>query len=120
MSIPYENIDVQLGRRCDLDVARGYRSWSSRAVGWCYEMNGLFGWALREVGFEVSRVNGAVLRAERGDAAIGNHVVLLVQLDETWGADVGFGDGVIEPIPLRDAAIERTGVFRYRRGVDRR
>ena len=114
LSIPYENIDVQLGRRCNLDVARSYRKLVEQGRGgWCYEMNGLFGWALREVGFEVSRVHGAVLRAERGDAAIGNHVVLLVQLDETWVADVGFGDGVIEPIPLRDAAFEQRG-FRYR------
>ena len=113
LSIPYENIDVQLGRRCDLDVARSYRKLVEQGRGgWCYEMNGLFGWALREVGFEVRRVNGAVLRAERGDAAIGNHVVLLVQLDETWIADVGFGDGIVEPIPLREAAIEQRG-FRY-------
>jgi N-hydroxyarylamine O-acetyltransferase len=76
-------------------------------------MNGLFGWALREVGFDVMRVNGAVRRIERGDDAIGNHVVLLVELDETWIADVGFGDGMIEPIPLRAADIRQRG-FRYR------
>lgn len=114
LSIPYENIDVQLGRPCDLDVARCYRKLvEQRRGGWCYEMNGLFGWALGEIGFDVKRVNGGVLRAERGDEAIGNHVVLLVQLDETWIADVGFGDGVIEPVPLREAAFEQRG-FRYR------
>ena len=114
LAIPYENIDVQLGRRCDLDITRHYSKLVEQVRGgWCYEMNGLFGWALREVGFEVTRVNGAVRRVERGDAAIGNHVVLLVELDDTWIADVGFGDGLIEPIPLREATIDQRG-FRYR------
>lgn len=114
LSIPYENIDVQLGRPCDLDVTRSYRKLvEQRRGGWCYEMNGLFGWALREIGFDVTRVNGGVLRAEHGDSAIGNHVVLLVKLDETWLADVGFGDGVIEPVPLGEASFEQRG-FRYR------
>lgn len=114
LNIPYENIDIQLGRRCNLDVARSYRKLVEQGRGgWCYEMNGLFGWALREVGFDVTRVNGGVLRAERGDEALGNHVVLLVRLDETWIADVGFGDGLIEPVPLREAAVEQRG-FRYR------
>ena len=41
-------------------------------------MNGLLGWALREIGFDVVRVMGGVHRRERGDGALGNHVVLLV------------------------------------------
>lgn len=114
LAIPYENIDVQLQRRCDLDVERIYRKLVEQGRGgWCYEMNGLLCWALAEIGFDVTRVNGAVGRRERGDDAVGNHLVLLVHLDETWVADVGFGDGVIDPIPLREADIEQRG-FRYR------
>jgi N-hydroxyarylamine O-acetyltransferase len=69
--------------------------------GWCYEMNGLLCWALREIGFEVMRMTGGVMRKERGDEAMGNHLVLCVELDGPYIADAGLGDGLAEPIPLR-------------------
>jgi N-hydroxyarylamine O-acetyltransferase len=63
-------------------------------------MNGLFAWALRELGFEVRLLAGTVNRALRGDAAQGNHLVLLVELEQPFIADVGFGNGFLEPLPL--------------------
>jgi N-hydroxyarylamine O-acetyltransferase len=50
---------------------------------------------------------GAVMREVRGDAAVGNHLVLLVKLDRLYVADVGFGDGLIEPVPLAEGAISQ-------------
>lgn len=115
-SITYENLDVQLGRPVDLDIERIYRKIVEEGRGgWCYEMNGLLGWALREIGFGVTRSNGGVMRAERGDAAIGNHVVLLVRAEDSpdlWLADAGFGDGLAEPVPLSEGEIHQLG-FRY-------
>ncbi len=113
LSIPYENLDVQLQRPVDLDLQRSYTKLVEQARGgWCYEMNGLLEWALKETGFEVMRMTGGVRRAERGDAAFGNHLVLCVQLDEPWIADVGFGDGAFEPVPLRPHQFEQRG-FSY-------
>jgi N-hydroxyarylamine O-acetyltransferase len=113
LSIPYENLDVQLQRPVDLDIQRIYTKIVEQARGgWCYEMNGLLEWALKEAGFEVMRMTGGVRRAERGDAAFGNHLVLCVQLDEPWIADVGFGDGAFEPVPLRPHRFEQRG-FSY-------
>lgn len=113
LTIPFENLDVQLHRPVDLDIKRIY----SKIVeggrgGWCFEMNGLLEWALRETGFGVMRLAGGVLRAEHGDAAFGNHLLLCVQLDQPWIADVGFGDGIFEPVPLRAHAFEQRG-FSY-------
>ena len=69
--------------------------------GWCFEMNGLFGWVLRELGFAFDFVAGAVGRLERGDAALMNHIVILVYFGErTFLADVGFGWGSLNPMPL--------------------
>jgi N-hydroxyarylamine O-acetyltransferase len=70
--------------------------------GWCYEMNGLFGWALRELGFAVDFVAGAVNRQKNGDAAVMNHLVLIVHLDRPFLADVGFGNGMLTPAPLQE------------------
>ncbi len=99
--IPYENIDVQLQLPLDFDINRIFTKLVTHARGgWCYEMNGLLGWALKEIGFEVQRMSGAVMRAEKGQAQLGNHLVLEVRLDQPYLVDVGLGDGIREPIPL--------------------
>src|SRR6185295_6224569 len=109
-AIPYENLDVLLGAPVDLDRARYFEKLvTARRGGWCYEMNGLLGWALEEIGFRVTRMAGAVHRTHLGEEAIGNHLVLLVHLDETYIADVGFGDGLYEPVPLKEGVIAQNG-----------
>jgi len=101
-AIPYENLDVQFGRPVSTDPKAAFDKIVTRKRGgWCYEMNGLFGWVLQEVGFNVTRSAGAVMREARGDEAIGNHLVLKVELEEgIFLADVGFGDGPIDPIAI--------------------
>lgn len=101
LNIPYENLDVQLGRPLDLNIERIFEKIViNRRGGWCYEMNGLLHWALSEIGFDVTRVNGGVRREEVGDAAVGNHLVLLVRLDQVYLADVGIGDTIRIPTLL--------------------
>ncbi len=101
LAIPYENLDVQLGRPLTIDPADAFEKIVGRGRGgWCYEMNGLLGWALGEIGFDVTRAAGAVARAVLGDAQLGNHLVLRVELDEPWLADVGFGDGPLGPFRI--------------------
>ncbi len=110
LSIPYENIDVQLQRPVDLDIHRIYdKIVEGGRGGWCYEMNGLLDWALREIGFQITRLIGGVMRSVQGDGVLGNHLVLSVQLEQPWIADVGFGDGAYEPVPLRSHCFEQRG-----------
>src|SRR3954471_15025485 len=72
LAIPYENLDVQLGRPLTTDPAAAYdKIVRRRRGGWCYEMNGLFGWALETVGFSVMRMAGGAMRELRGDMAVG-------------------------------------------------
>jgi N-hydroxyarylamine O-acetyltransferase len=110
-SIPFENVDVQLGIRLTTEPADAYRKIVNRQRGgWCYEQNGLFGWALSEVGFEVTRIAAAVMRADRGDIATANHLCLLVQTEDSntpWLVDVGFGGSMFAPIELRESAHEQ-------------
>ena len=110
-AIPYENFDVQLGRPVTIAVPAIYdKIVGRRRGGWCYEMNGLFGWALGELGFKVTRATGAVMRAAAGDAVIGNHLVLRVDLPEgVHLADVGFGDGPNEPFAVREGTFDSNG-----------
>ncbi len=101
-SIPYENLDVQWGHAVSTARAPVIEKVVGRQRGgWCYEMNGTFDWALDALGFRVTRATGAVMREAMGAAAEGNHLVLRVDLaDGPWLADVGFGDGPLEPIRL--------------------
>ena len=107
-SIPFENLDVQLGHKLSTDVEAAYEKIVTRARGgWCYEQNGLFGWALNEIGFEVTRIAAGVMRHERGETADANHLCLLVRLPDddsrAWLADVGFGGSLYAPLPLEDS-----------------
>ncbi len=114
LHIPYENLDVQLARPLDLDSARFFEKLvTHQRGGWCYEMNGLLEWALKEIGFKVTRMSGAVMRASEGDKQLGNHLVLRVDLDQPYLADVGLGDGLREPIPIR-AGTYQQGYLKHR------
>jgi N-hydroxyarylamine O-acetyltransferase len=120
-SISYENLDIHLGRRLELDPAAFFRKLViDRRGGWCYEMNGLFGWALGELGFDVVLLSGTVGREVRGARAEGSHLLLLVHLDRPYLADVGFGDGFPEAVPLVAGSFRQSGFeFRLDEQVDR-
>lgn len=106
-SIPFENLDVQLGRRLGTGIEAAFEKIvERRRGGWCYEQNGLFGWALAELGFDVTRVAGAVMRHERGALADNNHLCLLVRMPgkhEPYLVDVGFGGSMLRPMPLEES-----------------
>jgi N-hydroxyarylamine O-acetyltransferase len=74
-AIPYENLDVQLQRRVGFDLDAIHRKLVlERRGGWCYEMNGLFAWALEQIGFRITRLAGGVGREQAGDRSIGTHL----------------------------------------------
>ena len=113
LAISYENLDVQAGRRIDLDPQAAYEKIVERGRGgWCYEMNGLFAWALRELGFEVDLVAAGVGARERPENAF-NHLALIVRLDRPFLADVGFGNGFLTPPPLVEGPTN-DGRFHFR------
>lgn len=110
-AITYENLDVQLGRPVGRIIDDIHEKIVVRGRGgWCYEQNELLGWALAEMGFRVSQHAGGVMRDTNGQAAVGNHLVLLVDLDQPHLADCGFGDGIIEPLPLAAGKYHQRGL----------
>ena len=111
-SVPFENLDVLLGHPLTTRPEDAYEKIvvNSRG-GWCYEQNGLFGWALSEIGFEVTRIAASVMREQRGEASLANHLCLLVRSAESkmkYLADVGFGGSLITPIALMEAEYDRS------------
>lgn len=101
LAIPYENLDIHLGRTLSLDeTAMLEKIIQRRRGGWCYEMNGVFAWALRQIGFSVTLLASTVGRESDADPEDRDHLVLRVDLDQPYLADVGFGNGFLEPLPL--------------------
>lgn len=100
-AVPFENIDVQLHRPVGLDLDSCLdKIVRRRRGGWCFELNGVLGWALREIGFDVVRMSAGVRRESLGDVQMGNHLCLLVRIDRPYLVDVGFGGSISRPLPL--------------------
>lgn len=115
-SIPFENLDIHLGRPIGLDAdSLARKLLAGQRGGYCYELNGLFGQVLRQLGFAVTNLVGRNLIAGpplRPRA----HQLLLVQVEgQPWVADLGFGGNtLLEPIPLLVGPKHRMGFDTYR------
>ena len=101
LAVPFENLDIHLGRPIVLDEEKLLRKIvEQRRGGFCYELNGAFCVLLREMGFEVSMLSAGVACADGGFDPPFDHMALLVELRERWLVDVGFGDSFREPLLL--------------------
>jgi N-hydroxyarylamine O-acetyltransferase len=101
-SIPFENLNLFLGRPILLDSASLVSKLiEQRRGGYCYELNGLFFLVLQHLGFTVTPLAARVFNGEQ--FLHKSHRLTLVEIDEErWIADVGFGgNGLVEPIPLQ-------------------
>ncbi|HEX4474144.1 MAG TPA: arylamine N-acetyltransferase [Polyangiaceae bacterium] len=93
-AIPFENLDVLLGRPIDLaDEGLFDKLVRRRRGGYCFEQNGLFLRVLEAIGFSVTPLSARVrLDRPRDYLPPRTHVFLRVVLDgESWLTDVGVG-----------------------------
>jgi N-hydroxyarylamine O-acetyltransferase len=99
LSVPFENLDIALGRKIICDEEAILRKIvEQRRGGFCYELNGAFAALLREVGFTVTLLSARVARQDGSYGPDFDHLTLRVDLDEPWLADVGYGDSFVEPL----------------------
>ena len=117
-AIPFENLDVLLGRPISLEPDALFQKLIvDRRGGYCFEQNGLFLEVLRELGFQVTPLSARVrLQRPRDFIPPRTHVFLRVELDgESWLTDVGVG-GLSLTSPLRlDATEEQSTLHEPRR-----
>lgn len=105
LTVPFENLDIHLGRPIVLDEALLFdKIVRRRRGGFCYELNGLFAALLREIGFEVT-LFAAQFPGEDGHAESSefDHLTLQVRGDDFRQpvlADVAAGRGSFA-YPLR-------------------
>jgi len=115
MTVPYEAIDVFAGKPVSQDIVSIQNKIIVRQRGgWCYETNRLLAWALAALGFDVRLAAAAAYNHQMGDDDMGGHVVPIVTLDGSeWLCDLGLGDALRQPIPLREGE-HRDGPFMFR------
>ncbi|MEM7531438.1 MAG: arylamine N-acetyltransferase [Chloroflexota bacterium] len=143
LTIPFENLSVVWQEPIVLDEVLLYekviasqdlvgKEVGKQRGGFCYELNGLFSWLLRQFGFRVDRVAARVYNAETKTYGHPfDHLTLIVHLPtaqpsepasasdqpiqqnegylyERYLVDVGFGDSVRSPLKLPERTPEKT------------
>jgi N-hydroxyarylamine O-acetyltransferase len=107
--IPFENLDVIRRIPIYLNLQNIYEKIVSRKRGgFCYELNGLFNWLLVELGYDAHLISATVRRPTGEWAKADTHAAIIVQLEQSYLIDVGFGDSTYVPIPLNGE--ERTDI----------
>jgi len=105
LTVPFENLDIHLGLPIQLSAdALWNKIVIHRRGGFCYELNGMFAWLLKQIGFEVIYLNGRVYNSEGKRGQDFDHLALLVRIPSAgqfWLADVGFGDSFFRAIAFR-------------------
>lgn len=114
-TVPFENLSIHAGQ----PIVLGHEPLFDKVVvrkrgGFCYELNGLFAALLRALGFQVAMLSAAVARADGTFGPDFDHMALLVDLEERWLADVGFGDSFRDPLRLDERGEQPEGVRAFR------
>ena len=105
LTVPFENLDIHLGREIVCDESRILRKIvNEKRGGFCYELNGAFAALLRALGFRVTLLSCRVARQDGSYGPEFDHLTLRVDLEEPWLADVGFGECFLEPLRLESRA----------------
>ncbi|ALG83534.1 arylamine N-acetyltransferase family protein [Gordonia phthalatica] len=116
-SIPFENLEIIVGRPVPLDLSSlQAKLVDRRRGGYCFEHATLLAAALEQLGFRFTALSGRVVLG--GDPATRppTHALIVVEFDDGSRhlCDVGFGRGPLEPIPLVDGTEADQGGWRFR------
>jgi N-hydroxyarylamine O-acetyltransferase len=92
-AIPFENLDVLLGRPIDLEIGAVQRKLvDAGRGGYCFEQNSLLLAVLTELGFAARALSGRVrFQRPRDYTPPRTHLFVRVELDGPWLIDVGVG-----------------------------
>ena len=107
-AVPFEDLDIHLSIPLSLDLNDlKQKVIENNRGGFCYELNYLFGNLLRELGFNVTFLSGRVINEAGELGPEYDHMTLMVELNEKWLVDVGFGGGSFtRPLKLGSQAAQ--------------
>lgn len=118
LNVPFENLDIGLKRPILLtEEALWNKLIVQKRGGFCYELNGMFAWLLKQIGFDVTYLNARVFNREGKLGIDFDHLALLVRIPdqpERWLVDAGFGDSFNEPLRFEEQGEQIQGLRAYR------
>ena len=99
--IPFENLDIVVGRTIALDYPHLFdKIVLQKRGGYCFELNTLYAQLLKALRFSIKPVLGRVWLSNPNQLPPRNHLAYLVELEgKTYITDVGFA-GLTSSIPL--------------------
>jgi len=114
-TVPFENLDIGWGREIRIN-REGFVSKvvKQRRGGFCYELNGALAALLEALGFQVTLLSARVPLGDGSEGPEFDHLILRVDLEEAWLADVGFGESFIDPLRLQTGVEQHQCAQRFR------
>jgi N-hydroxyarylamine O-acetyltransferase len=111
-SIPFENLDINLGKTISLkpeDLIN--KILAGKRGGYCFELNGILHLAFKTLGFAVHPLLARVLYTLPEQTALTHQVLIVTISGADWLADAGFGGpGLRLPVPvIPDRIFEQYG-----------
>lgn len=119
LSVPFENLGIHCGERIVMDLEVIFNKIvRNKRGGWCLENNYLFGWVLREMGFDTTTLSSRVFNSVLNEfIPLDSHLINKIVIDgKAYIADVSFGvsSQIREPLELISGKDQpqAAGVFR--------
>jgi len=121
ISIPFENLDIDRKVEIRLDEKHLYKKIVVQGRGgFCFELNGLFAFLLKALGFSVTLASARVFKSDNYEYGPEfDHLILLVDLNGRYLVDVGFGELFRGPLSLpNDRSEDVSGEYRLFRSKE--
>lgn len=113
-TVPFENLSVHYKEPIILTEEWLYNKIVERnRGGFCYELNGMFSWLLRGLGFRVTKLSAGVANDKGEFGPEFDHMTLMVHLDEDYLVDVGFGDSFRAPLRFNSRGAQSQSGMSY-------
>jgi len=119
LAIPFENLDVILGRGIRIDSDSVFAKLvTARRGGYCFEHNRLFLDALAALGFEARVLLARVWLAATETPPLTHALSLVTIAGQDWIADAGFGASYAPVMQLAEGDVEASDGARFRLARD--
>lgn len=103
LTIPFGNSNIHFKKPLSLKPSELFKKViTHQQDGFCYELNYLFHLLLIELGFKNTLIASRIFTTEGIFGPEFDHLSLIVDLDERWLVDVGYGDLFIQPLKLQE------------------
>lgn len=112
LHVPFENLNIHSRKIISLSPTDLFQKViSENRGGYCYELNSLFCYLLRDIGFSCRMVSSStVYAADKTWGPAFDHLSLIVHCEEKfWLLDVGFGNLFVKPLEIVAGVIQTDG-----------